>query len=53
MSIFVSICIWVVGFYRVDVLGALISSLEFCSLDYDKDIVTLSCLFDAIAENLL
>ena len=32
LSILVRVCIWVLGFYKLEVLGALVGSLDICSL---------------------
>ena len=33
LSILVRVCIWVLGFYKLEALGVLMGSLEFGSLD--------------------
>ena len=33
LSILVRVCIWVLGFYKLEALGALLGSLEFFSLN--------------------
>jgi hypothetical protein len=40
MYVLVKVCIWVLGFYKPDALGALIGFLEFCFI----------CLFDAFVK---
>ena len=40
MYVLVRVCAWVLGFYKLEALGALMGFLEFCSL----------CSFDTIIE---
>jgi hypothetical protein len=51
VSILVRVCIWGLGFYKLEVHGALMSSLEFflCGL-WLSCCVLVFCLFDAINE---
>ena len=42
LYILVRVCIWALGFYKLEVLGALVGSLEFCYLVCGKVIVLLS-----------
>ena len=55
MSILVMICICVLGFYKLEALGALMGSLEFCSPDCGLVIMFLSffCLMQLLRYMLL
>jgi hypothetical protein len=33
LSILVRVCIWILSYYKLEVLGALMGSHDFCSLD--------------------
>ena len=50
MLILVRVCIWVLGFYKLKSLGALMSSLEFCSWIVAKWLCSSFCLFDELDE---
>ena len=43
LSSIVGVCSWILHYFKLEAHGALMGSLEFCSLDYGL-VMVLSCL---------
>lgn len=50
MSTLVRVCIWVLGFFKLEAFGVLVGSLELCSLDCDEIVMFLALFVDAIVD---
>jgi hypothetical protein len=48
MSTLVRVCIWVLGFFKLEAFGALVGSLELCSVDCGEIVMLLALFVDAI-----